>query len=126
MTTTTGVFQRLDTVLLRVRDIDLAMAWYREKLGFAQPYFDPEERLAVFDLGGTTSLTLWELKSGETLGAGDHARAFPIFAVADARETWALLRDRGVDVGDVVDSGGVTYFTFRDLDGNLLEACQVN
>jgi hypothetical protein len=31
-----------------------------------------------------------------------------------------------VDVGDVVDSGGVTYFTFRDLDGNLLEACQVN
>jgi catechol 2,3-dioxygenase-like lactoylglutathione lyase family enzyme len=126
MTTTTGVFQRLDTVLLPVRDIDLAMTWYREKLGFAQPYFDPEERLAVFDLGGTTSLTLWELKSGETLGAGDHARAFPIFAVADARETWALLRDRGVDVGDVVDSGGVTYFTFRDLDGNLLEACQVN
>jgi hypothetical protein len=26
----------------------------------------------------------------------------------------------------VVDSGGVTYFTFKDLDGNLLEACQVH
>lgn len=125
MTGTAGVFQKLDTVLLRVRDINLAKAWYLEKLGFAQPYFDPEERLAVFDLGGTTSLTLWELKSGETLGPRAHARAFPIFAVADARKTWALLRDRGVDVEDMVDSGGVTYFTFRDLDENLLEACQV-
>jgi catechol 2,3-dioxygenase-like lactoylglutathione lyase family enzyme len=126
MKDTTGVFQRLDTVVLRVRDINLAKAWYLEKLGFGKPYFDAAERLAVFDLGGTTSLTLWELKSGETLGPRDPARAFPIFSVADARETWALLRDRGVDVGDVVESGGVTYFTFRDLDDNLLEACQVH
>lgn len=126
MTSSTGVFQGLDTVLVRVRDINLAKAWYLEKLGFAEPYFDPAERLAVFDLGGTTSLTLWELKPGETLGPRDHARAFPIFSVADARETWALLRDRGVDVAEVVDSGGVTYFTFRDLDDNLLEACQVH
>ncbi|GIV58078.1 MAG: hypothetical protein KatS3mg042_0991 [Rhodothermaceae bacterium] len=126
MTATTGVFQGLDTVLVRVRDINLAKAWYMEKLGFAEPYFDPAERLAVFDLGGTTSLTLWELKPGETLGPRDHARAFPIFSVANARETCALLRDRGVDVAEVVDSGGVAYFMFRDLDDNLLEACQVH
>jgi catechol 2,3-dioxygenase-like lactoylglutathione lyase family enzyme len=121
-----GVFRGLDTVLVRVRDINLAKRWYIENLGFAEPYFDPAERLAVFDLGGTTSLTLWELKPGETLGSRDHARTFPIFSVADARETSTLLRHRGVDVGDVIASGGVTYFTFQDLDGNLLEACQVH
>jgi catechol 2,3-dioxygenase-like lactoylglutathione lyase family enzyme len=121
-----GVFRGLDTVLVRVRNIDLAKRWYLEKLGLAEPYFDPAERLAVFDLGGTTSLTLWELKPGETPCSPDHARTFPIFSVADARETATLLRDRGVDVGQVVDSGGVTYFTFKDLDGNLLEACQVH
>jgi catechol 2,3-dioxygenase-like lactoylglutathione lyase family enzyme len=125
MTRIPGVFQGLDTVLLRVRDVHLAKAWYVEKLGFPEPYFDPAERLAVFDLGGTTSLTLWELKPGETTGPSDHPTAFPIFSVADARQTWALLRDRGVDVAAVVDAAGVTYFTFRDLDGNLLEACQV-
>lgn len=121
-----GVFGGLDTVVVRVRDIDLAKRWYREKLGFAEPYFDPAERLAVFDLGGTTSLTLWELKPGETLGSAHFVRTFPIFSVADAHETSALLQDRGVDVGQVVNSGGVTYFTFEDLDGNLLEACQVH
>jgi catechol 2,3-dioxygenase-like lactoylglutathione lyase family enzyme len=121
-----GVFRGLDTVLVRVRNIDLAKRWYLEKLGLAEPYFDPAERLAVFDLGGTTSLTLWELKPGETVCSPDHARTFPIFSVADARETATLLRERGVDVGQVVNSGGVTYFTFKDLDGNLLEACQVH
>lgn len=126
MTTPANVFQGLDTVLVRVRDIEVAKRWYVEKLGFAEPYFDPAERLAVFDLGGTTSLTLWELKPSEILCPSDHGGTFPIFSVVDARQTWALLRDRGVDVGQVVDSGGVTYFTFRDVDGNLLEACQVH
>jgi len=126
MTKTAGVFRGLDTVLVRVRDIEVAKRWYVEKLGFAEPYFDPAERLAVFDLGGTTSLTLWELKPSEIPCSPDHAGTFPIFSVADARQIWTLLRDRGVDVGQVVDSGGVIYFTFHDVDGNLLEACQVH
>lgn len=88
MTNRAGVFRGLDTVLLRVRDIDRAKAWYQEKLGFAHPYFDPVERLAVFDFGGTTSLTLWELKAGENLCPADHAKPFPIFSVVDAHQTW--------------------------------------
>jgi catechol 2,3-dioxygenase-like lactoylglutathione lyase family enzyme len=121
-----GVFRGLDTVLVRVRDIHHAVAWYQEKLGFAAPYLDPAARLAVFDLGGTTSLTLWELKPGETPVGASHAVTFPIFSVTDARHTWALLRGRGVAADDIVAAGGVTWFTFRDLDGNRLEACQVH
>ena len=121
-----GVFKGLDTVLVRIRDVDESTRWYQEKLGFAAPYVDPAERLAVFDLGGTTSLTLWELKEKDTPVPADHARPFPIFSVADARETWSLLRERGVDFGEVIEGGGVVYFTFRDPDGNLLEACQVH
>jgi catechol 2,3-dioxygenase-like lactoylglutathione lyase family enzyme len=126
MTSKAGVFRGLDTVLLRVRDINLAKQWYVEKLGFGEPYFDPAERLAVFDLGGGTSLTVWELRPGETLDPRGCPGTFPIFSVGDAHETWAQLRNRGVAVGEVVNSRGVTYFMFRDLDDNLLEACQVH
>ncbi len=121
-----SVFKGLDTVLLRVHDIERSREWYRDCLDFPDPYFDPEERLAVFDPGGTTSITLWELKTGEPPVSREHARTFPIFSVVDARATWTELRDRGVAVGPVVESGGVTYFTFEDPDGNLLEACQVH
>lgn len=80
----------------------------------------------MFDLGGTTSLTLWEMEGGGRVDGPDGARPFPIFSVADARETRGVLQDRRVAVGDVLDGGGVTYFTFRDPDGNLLEACKVH
>ncbi len=126
MSKSAGVFRGLDTVVLRVQDIHTAKAWYQEKLGFSEPYFDPAERLAVFELGGTTSLTLWELKAGEVLCPADHAKSFPIFSVVDAHGTRTLLQERGVAVGEVVDNGGVTFFTFRDPDDNLLEACQVH
>ena len=54
------------------------------------------------------------------------ASTFPIFSVKDATETRRLLAVRGVDVGPLVDGGAVTFFTFKDPDGNLLEACEVH
>jgi catechol 2,3-dioxygenase-like lactoylglutathione lyase family enzyme len=121
-----GAFLGLDTVLVRVTNIEAARDWYRAALGFDEPYVDPAERLAVFSLGGTTSLTLWELKPGESLPPRTQCATFPIFSVKDANETRELLAGRGVDVGPLVAGGEVTFFTFRDPDGNLLEACEVH
>ena len=121
-----GVFLGLDTVLVRVTNIATARDWDRTAFGVEEPYFDPAERLAVFPLGGTTSLTLWELKPEEIPPPRTQAATFPIFSVKDAKATRQLLTVRGVDVGPLVDGGSVTFFTFRDPDGNLLEACQVH
>jgi catechol 2,3-dioxygenase-like lactoylglutathione lyase family enzyme len=115
----------LDTVLLRVHDLDAATAWYETRLGLARTFADPAERLVVLDVGGATSLTLWAPKRGEVPAPADAARPFPIFRVSDARAAWARLRDRGVGVGELTTAGGVTSFRFRDPDGNVLEACQV-
>ncbi len=121
-----GVFRGLDTVLLRVQDVDAAKAWYRAKLGLVPSFEDATQRLVVFGLGGSASLTLWELKRGESLSVKPGVvGTFPIFAVDDARHTWHVLRERDVLVDPVVEVGGVLSFQFRDLDGNRLEACQV-
>jgi catechol 2,3-dioxygenase-like lactoylglutathione lyase family enzyme len=120
-----SLFDGLDTVLLRVRDVDAAEAWYREKLGLTRTFADPGERLVVLDVGGPTSLTLWQLKAGEVAAGAGTARSFPIFRVAEARGTRQALRERGVRCGDFVDGGGVISFQFFDPDDNVLEACQV-
>jgi GTP diphosphokinase / guanosine-3',5'-bis(diphosphate) 3'-diphosphatase len=115
----------IDTVLLRVHDLDTAAAWYETRLGLARTFADPAERLVVLDVGGATSLTLWALKRGEVPVPAEAARPFPIFRVSDARAAWSRLRDRGVAVGELAAANGVTSFQFRDPDGNVLEACQV-
>lgn len=120
-----GIFTRLDTVIVRVRDLDAARAWYEKTLGFVAGYFDRQERLVIFNVGGTTSLTLWQLKPGERLPLAGTASTFPIFGTDDARQTHRLLGSRAVSVDPIQEGGGVRFFTFRDLDGNRLEVCEL-
>lgn len=116
------MFSRLDTVILRVRDLPAAQQWYAATLGLSAVYEAPDEGLAVLGLAAGASLTLWALPAGEAVRASS---TFPIFAVADAPAAHAHLRARGVAVGPVTEGPGVRYFRFADPDGNPLEACEV-
>lgn len=117
------MFSRLDTLILRVRNLNAARTWYVGALGLAAAYVDEAEGLAVLGLEGT-SLTLWQLKPGEAV-VDSAAAPYPIFSVADAAAAHALLRERGVEAGALQVGPGVRFFSFRDLDGNRLEACEV-
>lgn len=125
MTNKAGIFSRLDTVILRVRDLEKSKIWYEEKLGLTASYFDEKEKLVIFDLGGTTSFTIWQLKQNEKLPPSDSAGTFPIFLSDDANATYQLLKSRNVAVKSVEESGGVRFFGFFDPDGNHLEVCQI-
>jgi len=118
------LFERIDTVILRVRDYEAAADWYAECLGLQPVYTDPVEGLVVLPFDGH-SLTLWQLKSGETLPPRGTCVPFPIFVTADAAALHAELEVRGVAVEQLQDGGGVRFFSFWDVDGNRLEACQV-
>jgi len=119
------LFATLNTVVLRVHDVDAAKAWYQAKLGLEVRSEDKGERLVTFELRGGTSLTLLQLKRGEslleTIGV---VGTFPVFAVRDARHAWEVLRAREVLVDPLRETGPVLSFEFRDLDGNKLEAWQ--
>lgn len=86
-------------------------------------YVDEAEGLVVLGMDGT-SLTLWQLKPGETSVPGA-AGTYPIFGIDDADAAHARLSDRGVKVDPVQEGPGVRFFSFYDADGNRLEACQV-
>lgn len=125
MTTTAGIFTRLDTVILRVRELERARSWYQEKLGLRLSFAQDEAGIAVFETGGSTSLTLWRLMPHEELQESETARAFPIFAADDVERVHALLASRGVRVTELWEGGAVRGFYFYDADGNQLEAVQV-
>lgn len=119
-------FSRLDTVILRVRDIGAASAWYQALLGAEPAYEDPAEGLVVLPVGDSGSLTLWRLASDAPRAAGaGRAGTYPILAVSDAETAHAFVASHG-GAPDAVEAGeGVRYFGFTDPDGNFLEACQV-
>lgn len=116
-------FSGIDTLIIRVSNIEQSGQWYQEKLGLGIIWDAPEMKLRVLDSGSPVSITLWE--TGEPIQPNPATTAYPIFSTADAAASRALLMERQVKTSELTDDGTVRYFFFYDPDGNVLEACQV-
>ena len=117
------MFQGIDTVILRVRDIEAARAWYADLLGCRESYGDPAAGIVVFECGGPTTLTLFALGPGES--SSHEGGCWPVFRVRDAEGSRAELASRGIAVDPLQSDGTVRWFDFTDSEGNRLEACEV-
>lgn len=116
--------QGIDTVILRVSDIEKAKSWHTEKLGFKNIHEDKKLKLVVLDTFSPTSLTIWETQ--EKIVLNPNTASYPIFRTSDANLAHKRLKLNGIAVGEIITDHVVTYFTLHDLDGNILEVCQVH
>jgi catechol 2,3-dioxygenase-like lactoylglutathione lyase family enzyme len=119
-----SLFQGIDTVIVRVTDIDRSKQWYQEKLGFVIIYEDPDTRLVVLDTHSPTSLTLW--LTDKKIANNSETSSYPIFKTADSKMARQALVAREVQVSELICDDAISYFQCYDPDGNVLEACQVH
>lgn len=119
-----AALQGIDTVIIRVSDINRSKRWYQEKLGLTPVWEDVKQKLVVMDTDSPTSLTLWQ--TDRSIAVDRNSASYPIFRTQDAKSSRQTLQNNGVDVGDLVTDDHVTYFQCYDPDGNVLEACQVH
>lgn len=114
----------IDTIIIRVSNIEISKIWYQEKLCLKPIWDDPNLKLVVFDTGGPTSLTIWQ--TDKVIQNNKDTSSYPIFRTLNANTARHELEEKEVNVGEVIDDGFVNYFFFYDPDGNVLEACQVH
>jgi catechol 2,3-dioxygenase-like lactoylglutathione lyase family enzyme len=124
MEQTNSLLQGIDTVIVRVKDIEASKKWYEEKLGLTPVWDDAALKLVVLDTKGPTSLTLWQ--TAKTISIEKETASYPIFKTPDAAALRQELLNRKVETGDIIEDDHVNYFFFYDPDGNVLEACQVH
>lgn len=118
-----GLFAKVDTVVVRVRDIDQAKQWYQEVLELQVTSEQNTEYKIVMLAVGNVSLMLYELQAHEELAGRQFVTGHPIFFAEDIATAHARLTERGVEVDELQQDGGIQFFLFRDLDGNQLEVC---
>ncbi|GAB4334740.1 MAG: hypothetical protein OHK0038_12110 [Flammeovirgaceae bacterium] len=116
--------QGIDTVILRVSDIEKSKKWYTQKLGLKEIHQNEKLKLVVLDTFSPTSLTIWE--TDDKIKPNPRTTTYPIFRTIDAKNAHEQLKERDVNVGDIITNHVVTYFTFYDPDNNVLEICQVH
>jgi predicted enzyme related to lactoylglutathione lyase len=112
---------KLELVPVPVSDVDRAKAFYVERVGFhADHDVQPGNGMRVVQLtppGSACSIVI-----GTGMGEISAMRPGSVkglhLVVTDIDKAREVLADRGVEVGEVDDLGGVTYVHFSDPDGN--------
>jgi lactoylglutathione lyase len=117
MSTTTIADVR--TIGINVADQDDALAFYTYTLGFEKrldaPISDTMRWIEVAPPGAATSLALNASESAAEAGVDTGIR----FTVPDAEAEHAAMRERGVNVGELLRWEGVPpMYSFDDPDGN--------
>ncbi|MFI4936364.1 MAG: VOC family protein [Caulobacterales bacterium] len=110
------------TALLNVADVERSLAFWQAVLGFeVVTRFEPDGRLMFAMLqSGETPLMLNGRGSdpAERRARSDYTDAVLYFRVDDVRETYAMLRANGVEVGEPqAQEYGLDEIILRDPDG---------
>ncbi len=112
----------LEVVVLPVRDMDRAVAFYRDQVGFHLDHDTRNEHMHVVQLtppGSGCSVVIGDHPSQNEMAPGS-MRGLQL-VVADAEAARAELLSRGVEASEttVLDQrDGGTFFGFSDPDGN--------
>ncbi len=115
---------KLELVQVPVSDVDRALVFYVERLGFVLDVdVRPMEGMRVVQLTppGSACSILIGTGMGESSSMPPGTQKALHLVVADVRQARQELIERGVEVAEVVDvGGGVLYAWFADPDGNSL------
>ena len=112
----------LEVVILPVSDIDAAVAFYRDKVGFELDHDTTNEWMHVVQLtprGSGCSIVIGDLPAQNEMAPGS-IRGLQL-VVSDARAARQELLDRGVEASEITvfdERDGGTFFGFSDPDGN--------
>jgi predicted enzyme related to lactoylglutathione lyase len=115
---------KLELIPLPVSDVDRAIAFYADKLGFTKDFdVQPGEGVRIVQLTPEGSGCSVGFGTGMDVYAGEPGSARGLhLVVEDIAEARAELVGRGVEVGEIQDfGGGVRGADFADPDGNTLE-----
>jgi catechol 2,3-dioxygenase-like lactoylglutathione lyase family enzyme len=119
----------LEVVVLPVSDIDRAVAFYRDQVGFELDHDTTNEHMHVVQLtprGSGCSIVVGDLPAQKEMAPGS-MRGLQL-VVADARAARHELIGRGIDCSDIqvfVERDGGTFFGFSDPDGNTWGVQQI-
>ena len=109
---------KLELVPIPVSDVDRAKSFYTDKVGFNIDHdVRAIDEMRVVQLTPPGSACSIAIGTGFVYTPPGSVQGL-LLVVSDINAARAELADRGVDVGEVQDLGGILHVYFSDPDGN--------
>ncbi|WP_239984657.1 VOC family protein [Lentibacillus sediminis] len=112
--------ERIDTICLKVADIEQSSRWYQNVLGFKEAFRGEDH--CILNIGDS-AVPLTIEKDKEQAGEPRQSQVYPIFYTKDIEKTCRQLQKQEVKTGEIQYDGVNKFVDFFDLDGNRLQAC---
>jgi predicted enzyme related to lactoylglutathione lyase len=119
----------LEVIIVPVSDIDRAVAFYRDQVGFHLDHDTANEHMHVVQLtpnGSGCSIVIGDLPAQREMAPGS-LKGLQL-VVADAAAAREELKSRGINCSDIMvfdERDGGTFFGFSDPDGNSWAVQQI-
>lgn len=114
------MLDRFSHVMLYVHDLDRALKWYCDKLGFTERFVAPGAFASLWHERMDCRLDLHPTGGRAEIEHGP----MPYFATLDLDATIRELEEVGVRFGEIQEEGEenhiVRFVDFRDSEGNVL------
>ncbi|MBB6671059.1 VOC family protein [Cohnella nanjingensis] len=122
------MLQRLEHMQIPVRNLDRAIGWYRERLGFRQNGGGEGQGIAFLTLPEGPMLMLWETADEGRAHFTVNGVDFPVLLYRTDRihELHRTLTEQGTSIQCYQNEEFGWVLKFYDPDGNLWGALQMN
>jgi len=111
------LIERIDTICLRVSNLEEASKWYQETLDLQESYKGDTYRILRI---GSSDIPL-TLEEGKPVSS--EQQSYPIFFTKDIHSAYEKLKAKGVNVSKIQHDEPNHFFTFYDEDHNKLQLC---
>ncbi|WP_261129965.1 VOC family protein [Bacillus sp. Marseille-Q3570] len=119
MKITKSPINRVGTTFVHVQDLKKTARWYAELLGKETPQVDPDSPVHYVDLGNGGFL----LDDDRNNEPGTEANL--MLHTDDIDEAYAFVKEKGgIIVREIERFPDVSFFNFKDPDGNVLMICE--
>lgn len=111
------LIEKIDTVCLKVINVEVSSKWYQDIMGFKETYKGEGYR----NLSIGNSEVPFTIEEGYVMPT--NKGTYPIFFTKDISVTYKKLKEQNVNVGELLNDGVNNFFDVYGPDNNKLQIC---
>ncbi|WP_349409767.1 VOC family protein [Pseudalkalibacillus sp. SCS-8] len=117
---TKSPINRVGTPFVHVKDLQKSAAWYAELLGKESPKVDPDHPVHYYELEGGGGFLLDDDRNN-----APGTEASIMLHTEDIDAAYSFVKEKGgIIVREIERHPDVSFFNFKDPDGNVLMICE--